>query len=53
MQVLLQAQRNSNNLSIKRNKCLHFGQFKNIFEISYSAILNNKESINMKYQRNQ
>ena len=46
MQVLLQTERNSNNLSIKRNKCLHFGQFKNISGISYSSILNNKE----KYQ---
>ena len=53
MQVLLQAQRNSNNLSIKRNKCLHFGQFKNIFEIGHSAILNNKESINRTCQQNQ
>ena len=40
-----------NTNKIKRNICLLFWQFENkIFEITYSAIVNNKESINTRYK---
>ena len=51
MQVVHHTQCSSNNWSIKRNTCLHFWQFENkIFEITYSTILNNQESIITRYQ---
>ena len=44
MQMLHQTQLNLNNKSIKTNTFLHFRQLGNkIFEITYSAILNNKK----------
>ena len=50
-QALHQMQCNSNNWPTKRNTWLHFWQFENkFFEITYSMILNNKESINTRYK---